>query len=458
MAKAKTIYQCTKCGNKVGKWAGKCPACGEWNCLEEVIENLPAVNTFSKSSVATSKPVRLKDVVSRKDDRIVLGDSEVDRMFGGGIVKDSVSIISAPPGVGKSTFALLLSGKLSKLGHNVLYASGEESETQIKNRATRILKTDMMDNLYIISDKYRRLETVLEAIKETNPDFIVVDSIQTFTLDRCLPSRAGSPTQVVECASEITAVCKDQNRPRACLIIGQMIKNDELAGPRQLEHLVDAVFYLEGDPYEELRTCTTSKNRFGEPETVFFDISNGMESIPNPSDYLLTKHMPGSKYQGIARTIIKEGTRPLAIEIESLISQSFTPYPSRLGEGLRKDQLGILVSILEQRANINLANKNVVIKATGNIKLQETSTSLAILMSVASSVKKIAIPEDIIFIGEVGLTGEIKKAQSLDSKIKEAERMGFKEIVVPYQDIKGKYSIKITQVYTLIETINKFLK
>lgn len=457
MAKPKITYKCNSCGQTFSKWAGKCSVCNEWNTIEEIIETTNNKLTSSSKLISTAKAIKLKDVVSRKDDRIILNDSEIDRMFGGGIVKDSVNIISAPPGAGKSTFAMLLSGKLSKLGYSVLYASGEESETQIKNRALRVLKPEMMENLYLIADKYRRLETVLESIKDINPDFIVLDSIQTFTLDRCLPSRAGSPTQVVECATEITALCKDSSNPKACLIIGQMIKNDELAGPRQLEHLVDAVFYIEGDPYEELRLCTCSKNRFGEPETVFFDITNGMESVNNPSEFLLTKRKPGEIVNGSAITIIKEGTRPLAVEIESLISQSFTPYPSRLGEGLRKEQLNILISILEQRANINLFNKNVVVKAIGNMKLQETSVSLAILMSIASSFKKVPIDSGIVFVGEVGLTGEIKKAQSLEAKIKEAERMGFDEIVIPEQQIKGSYSIKITHIKTIKECIDKYL-
>lgn len=456
MAKTKTIFVCSSCGYKTNKWQGKCPSCESWNTFEEQIEQ-PASPKFSTGAIATSKPVKLKDVVTKKDDRILVGDSEIDRMFGGGIVRDSISILSAPPGAGKSTLAMLLSGKLSKLGYSVLYASGEESETQIKNRANRILQPDMLDNLYLVSDKYKRLETVLEAINTVDPDFIVLDSIQTFTLDRCLPSRAGSPTQVVECANEIVTVCKDNKRPRACMIIGQMVKNDELAGPRQLEHLVDSVFYLEGDPYEELRVCTSSKNRFGELETVFFNINDGMESVANPADYLLTKREPTDKVNGSAITIIKEGTRPLAIEIESLVSRSFMPYPSRLSEGMRKDQLNIIISILEQKCGFNFSDKNVAVKSVGNIKLQETSTSLAIAMSVASSLKQKPLPSDVVFVGEVGLTGELKKAQGLESKIKEAERMGFKEVVVPIQDIKGKYGIAITKMKTIKDVINRFV-
>lgn len=453
MAKTKATYKCSACGHTESKWAGKCSSCGSWNTLVECVISPKAPAT----GIVTSKCVKISDIATKVDDRIITGDSEIDRMFGGGIVKDSVSILTAPPGAGKSTFALLLSGKLSKLGHTVLYASGEESETQLKNRALRVLQPDMMDNLYLLADEHKRMDNVIHSIEEVHPTFLVIDSIQTFTLDKCLPSRAGSPTQVVECANELVSICKAPTQPIACLIIGQMVKNDELAGPKQLEHLVDAVFYLEGDPYEELRLCYSSKNRFGELETAFFNIANGMESVTNPSEYLLTKRKPGEEVVGSTLTIIKEGTRPLAVEIESLLSQSFTPYPSRLGEGLRREQLNILVSILEQCANINLYNKNVVVKAVGNIKLQESSVSLAILMSIASSFKKIPIANGTVFIGEVGLTGELKKTPSLEAKIKEAERMGFSEIVVPNQPIKGTYSIKITKIKTIKECISLYV-
>lgn len=454
MAKTKTIYVCSNCNHEVSKWTGKCSNCGEWNTFQEKTISPTENKNVIPASVTVEK---LKDISTKSDERIILGDNEIDRMFGGGIVKDSVNILSAPPGAGKSTFAMSLSGKLSELGYTVLYASGEESETQIKNRANRILKPELMDNIYIYADSKRRLENVLSAIEQIKPDLLILDSIQTFTLDRCFPSRAGSPTQVIECANEVVSVCKNPNRPFASIIIGQMIKNDELAGPRQLEHLVDAVFYIEGDPYEEIRICTSSKNRFGELETSFFDISEGMKSISNPSEFLLTKRKPGEEVSGSAITIIKEGTRPLAVEIEALVSKSFTPYPTRLGEGLRKEQLNILASILEQKGKINLYDRNIVLKSVGNIKLNESSVGLAVIMSIASSYKKKALKNDIVFIGEVGLTGEIKKTPSLEAKIKEAERMGFGEVVIPEQEIKNKYSIKISKYKNILDIINDYL-
>lgn len=452
MAKAKTRYKCTNCGKVYLSWVGKCTTCNSWDTVEEVVETSTTSTTYQGP---VTKPVKARDIKKTANNRIDTGNSEINRMFGGGIVHDSVSIVSAPPGAGKSTFATYLCGILCEQGYTVLYASGEESESQIKARIDRVIGTNIPENMYIVADPQKKFESVATAVEDINPDFIVLDSIQTFTLERCSPSRSGSPTQVVEVASELVNICKNANRPRASIIIGQMVKNDELAGPRQLEHLVDAVYYFEGDPYEELRICTSSKNRFGELETVFFNINEGMKPIANPSEYLITQRNQG--VIGSAITIIKEGTMPVAVEVESLISKSFTPYPSRIGEGLRRDQLSIIISILEQKNNMNFYDKNVVIKAMGNVKLQEPSSNLAIATSIASSYYKIPTPPDLIMLGDIGLTGELKKVQSLESKIKEAERMGFKKIIVPDQTINGKYTIDIVKSKTIKEAINNAL-
>ncbi len=451
MAKSATKYKCSNCGKIYLKAMGRCTQCNSWNTVEEYSDILQNT-TFNGITV---KPVRASSIKKIENNRIDTGNSEINRMFGGGLVNDSVSIISAPPGAGKSTFATYLCGILCDVGYTVLYASGEESESQIKSRIDRVIGNTIPDNMYILADPQKKFESITCAVAEIDPDFIVVDSIQTFTLERCLPSRSGSPTQVVECANELVTICKDSGRPRAALIIGQMVKNDELAGPRQLEHLVDAVYYFEGDPYEELRICTSSKNRFGELETVFFNINEGMKPIANPSEYLITKRQEG--IIGSAITIIKEGTMPVAVEVESLISRSFTPYPSRIGDGLRRDQLNITISILEQKNNMNFYDKNVVIKAMGNVKLQEPSTNLAIATSIASSYYKIPMSPDIVMLGDIGLTGELKKVQSIESKIKEAERMGFKKVIIPEQNISGNYTIDIYKAKTIKQAIDEAL-
>lgn len=451
MAKNTTKYKCSNCGKIYLKPMGRCTQCNSWNTVDEFVE----IQQNASFSGIVVKPIKASSIKRIENNRIDTGNSEINRMFGGGIVNDSVNIISAPPGAGKSTFATYLCGILCEAGYTVLYASGEESESQIKARVDRVIGDVIPDNMYILADPQKKFESVTAAVMEIDPDFIVLDSIQTFTLERCLPSRSGSPTQVVECASELVSICKDGNRPRASLIIGQMVKNDELAGPRQLEHLVDAVYYFEGDPYEELRICTSSKNRFGELETVFFNINEGMKPIANPSEYLITKRQEG--IIGSAITIIKEGTMPVAVEVESLISRSFTPYPSRIGDGLRRDQLNITISILEQKNNMNFYDKNVVIKAMGNVKLQEPSTNLAIATSIASSYYKVPMSPDIVMLGDIGLTGELKKVQSIESKIKEAERMGFKKVIIPDQNISGTYTIDIFKAKTIKQAIDEAL-
>ena len=449
--KKKTIYECSSCGYQSIKWMGKCPDCNNWNTLNEkdvtVVKGNSTSKTFQK---VTAK--KLLDVKERKADRILTGLSEFDRVMGGGIVRDSVTIITSPPAGGKSTICLMIAELTAKQGFKVLYASGEESESQIKNRANRILH-GVNDNLWIISDT--RMDNVLESIHEVDADIIIIDSIQTFTLEESLPSRAGSPTQTMECATQLTKIAKDNDRPRAVIIIGQMNKQDEIAGLRALEHLVDTVLIIEGENEEELRAILVSKNRFGSAgETGFFAMTEkGMVSIDNPSEFFMTKREEGEIVSGSALTVIKEGTRPIITEIESLVSKSFTAYPTRIGETLGKDKLNTLISILEQRGNINLYDKNVIIKTTGGIKIKEQGINLAVIMSIVSSVKQQGIASNIAFIADVGLTGELKKVPALESRVKELERMGFKKVYVPKDSFVKACSFKTIKVVEL-KTLN----
>lgn len=449
--KKKTIYECSSCGYQSIKWMGKCPDCNNWNTFNEKDVTVVKGNSNSKTfQKVTAK--KLLDVKERKADRILTGLSEFDRVMGGGIVRDSVTIITSPPAGGKSTICLMIAELTAKQGFKVLYASGEESESQIKNRANRILH-GIDDNLWIISDT--RMDNVLESIHEVDADIIIIDSIQTFTLEESLPSRAGSPTQTMECATQLTKIAKDNNRPRVVIIVGQMNKQDEIAGLRALEHLVDTVLIIEGENEEELRVMLVSKNRFGSAgETGFFAMTEkGMVSIDNPSEFFMTKREEGEIVSGSALTVIKEGTRPIITEIESLVSKSFTPYPTRIGETLGKDKLNTLISILEQRGNINLYDKNVIIKTTGGIKIKEQGINLSVIMSIVSSVKQQGIESNIAFIADVGLTGELKKVPALESRVKELERMGFKKVYVPKDSFVKACSFKSIQVIEL-KTLN----
>ncbi|MBW9159596.1 DNA repair protein RadA [Clostridium sp. FP2] len=459
MAKDKKVYICKGCGSQSPKWMGKCNDCGDWNTYEEKIVKASSIKSNSSRMVITTNPTKLRAIVQSNSDRIVTGVSEFDRVMGGGIVRDSISIISAPPGMGKSTLLLQLANSLSLKGYKILYASGEESNSQIKNRADRTVK-EIADNFWVVSDT--KLDEILQHIETVDADLIILDSIQTFTLEEYSSSRAGSPTQVIECATALKDKAKNPDRPRAVFLVGQMTKADEMAGPRILEHLVDTVLYIEGEDGEELKHLISKKNRYGDTsESGLFRMSEiGMEEIADPSEFFMTKReeaVPGS-----ALAVIKDGTRPIVVEVESLVSKSFTPYPSRLSECFaRKEQLGTLISILEERGGVGLYDKNVIIKATGGLKLTETSVNLAVVMSIASSALNHGISTDTVFIGELGLTGELKKVPSLEQRLKEVDRMGFKKAYIPMNCLKTgvKFkNIKVIPCKKLIDVIEKEIK
>lgn len=449
--KVKVIYRCSNCGSESPKWLGKCHSCEEWNTFEE-IENQP--QKMSSPSMRKTSPKRLSEILASNSDRIVTNIGEFNRVLGGGIVKDSIFILTARPGAGKSTLLLQVADDVAHQGYKVLYASAEESESQIKSRSDRILKVNK-SNIWIYSDT--SMNNVLASIEELDPDLIIIDSIQTFTLEEH-NSRPGSPIQTMECANELLKIAKNNNRPRAVILVGQMTKDDEIAGLRALEHLVDAVLILNGENGEELRGAWCSKNRFGSTgEIGFFSMTEkGMLSIDNPSEFFMTQRGENQKVAGSALTVIKEGTRPIIVEIESLVSKSFTPYPSRIAECLRRDQLNTLISILEQRGKINLYDKNVVIKTTGGLQLKEQSSSLAIIMCIVSSVKDRSISNDTVFVADVGLTGELKKVPSIEARIREIDRMGFKRVYIAknaLRDTSRFKNIEIIELNTLYDVI-----
>ncbi len=449
--KNKTVYKCSSCGYQSPKWLGRCSNCESWNTFEEVSD------IQKKTTSKAKKPAtRLSEVVSSNSDRIITSMNEFNRVMGGGIVRDSVTIITARPGAGKSTLLLQVADDIASQGYKVLYASSEESESQIKNRVDRILNQSN-NNIWVLSDT--GMDNVLEAINEIDPDLIIIDSIHAFTLEAFPGSRAGSPTQTMECAHELVKVAKNNTRPRMVIMVGQMTKEDELAGLRALEHLVDAVLIIEGDSGEELRNLFSTKNRFSNTgEMGFFAMTEkGMISIDNPSEFFMTQRDKGEGVSGSALTVMKEGTRPIIVEIESLVSSSFTPYPSRIGECLKRDQLNTLVSLLEQRGGIQLYNKNVVLKTTGGIKLKEQSVNLAVIMSLVSSVKDLDIPNNTVFISDVGLTGELKKTPALDGRIKELDRLGFERVYIAKNALKSQLNlenVEVIELKTLQEVIS----
>ena len=454
MAKVKTKYKCTACGAVYSKWAGKCASppkgCGAWNTIEEDTESLleerasKELKSYPKG-VNTAK--RLTDVDDSSEERFLTGMGEFDRVLGGGMVKGSISILTAPPGTGKSTLILQIAQNFAKQGVPVVYASGEESKAQIKLRSNRILN-ELSENVYVMPGD--NLEDIFTSVDEVKAGLLIVDSIQTCTVSY-IEGKAGGNAQLLECSERIRKKAKSEGL--MVVLIGQMTKKDELAGSRQFEHLVDAVFEFEA--VEELRMLRGIKNRFGSiGEIGMFEMdSDGLNPIDNPSKYFLTER--DEPIIGSALGITKEGTRPIVVELECALSRALGGFPARYTEGLKREKLNILLTVLES-GGINFFEENVIAKPTGGLKLNENATDLAIVMSIISAKKKTPIPQGTVFIGEIGLTGEIKKVPSIDSRLKELDRMGFKEVVIPNQSIKGDIEglkIKVTKMKSINDCI-----
>lgn len=450
--KLKKMYVCSSCGENHVAWSGKCSSCGSWNTLFEDIVDVATDKNILKIVKESKRADKLKDISIDSSDRIVTGIDEFDRTIGGGIVKDGVTILAAKPGAGKSTLLLKISENLANRNYKVLYISGEESVSQIKQRSVRIMK-DIPEEIYIISTN--SMDAAIFEIDRINPDIIFLDSIQTLALNE-FSQRAGSPTQTVECANKIVEICKNPKNPKAAIMIGHMTKSEQMAGLMYLEHLVDTVLYLESEMDNQLRILRTTKNKFGYTgEVGIFNMTeNGLEEVKNPSEYFVTYR--DYLVEGSAISLIKEGSRIMAVEVESLVSETFTPYPIRIGDSLKKDQLNTLISILEQRSGFKLFDKNVVLKITGGLKISEQSVNLAIMMSIVSSIKKIGISGKTVFMAEVGLTGELKKVPEMENKILELDRLGFEKVYIANgeYDLRKIKNIKIVKFSNINDVIN----
>lgn len=451
--KLKTVFKCTNCGEEQIAWTGKCPSCGAWDSLvEEVVEKKSKSQSLSSKKIY-KKSNRLNSIKVDSSERFLTNINEFDRTIGGGIVKDSISILTAKPGAGKSTLLLEIAKNLALHGHKILYISGEESESQIKNRALRIMDV-IPEDIFIISTN--SMDIALHEIELLNPDVIFLDSIQTLGLEQ-YSQRPGTPTQTIECANELVNICKSTEKPKAAIMIGHMTKSGEMAGLMTLEHLVDTVLILESESDSQLRVLRTTKNRFGYTgEIGLFNMEEGgLKEVQNPSEYFITprKH----PVEGSAISVIKEGSRIITVEVESLVSHSFTPYPIRIGDSLRKDQLNTLISILEQRSGINLYDKNVILKTTGGLKLSEQSVNLAIIMSIVSSLKNKGIDNSTVFIAEVGLTGELKRVPEIEKRLLELDRLGFKKAYISKSKVdKRKFkTLDVVECDTINEVIRE---
>ncbi len=450
MAKAKTIFVCSNCGYESAKWLGKCPACNEWNSFyEEKVANTSSTSG-GKSSVSKerSMPRKLKEVEGIEMARTSTGIGELDRVLGGGLVKGSLVLVGGEPGIGKSTLILQLCDKVKGEG-KVLYVSGEESAEQVKIRADRLNINN--DDLLFLGET--NIDNIQDTIMSVNPKLVIIDSIQTMYSEE-ITSAAGTVSQVREITSRIMRMCKDNGI--TTIIIGHVTKDGNIAGPRVLEHMVDTVLYLEGERYFSYRILRSVKNRFGSTNEVgMFEMKNeGMVEITNPSSILITERNDNPAGSVIVASM--EGTRPLLVELQALTTPSVFGIPKRTANGIDFNRLAVLIAVVEKRAGINLGGQDVYLNVVSGIKLAEPAVDLGIILACISSFKNISIPQDVVAIGEVGLTGEVRAVNMIEKRIKEAEKLGFKKCIIPESNkklLKENYKLDIIGVRNINEAI-----
>lgn len=453
--KTRTVFNCSSCGYQSSKWLGRCPDCNSWNSFSE--EDYTPVSAAAKERVSLYKdgPVLLKDVVARDEDRLKTNIVELDRVLGGGIVKGSVVLIGGDPGVGKSTISLQVSNHLTVQGIRVLYVSGEESVAQTKLRAKR-LGASGSDNLYIVNQT--DLSLIIEYIKKLKPQVVVIDSIQVI-FDPGISSSAGSVSQVRECASSLTQLAKTTST--SIFIIGHVTKEGTLAGPRVLEHLVDTVLYFEGDRFALYRILRAVKNRFGSTNEIgVFEMAPvGLVEVKNPSEIFLSERP--ENVSGTIVTSILEGTRPLLVEIQSLVSRSSFGYARRRAQGFDFNRLSLLVAVLEKRMGLALEAEDIFINVAGGIKIEDPAADLAVCAVIASSFRDQEVMGQSVILGEVGLNGEIRSISQVLTRINEAEKLGFKHCILPKNSLKSlkfkKSGMEIIAVSTLKEALDIIL-
>ena len=428
MAKLKTKYKCRSCGYISASYLGRCPNCGAWNQFEketEAVQNRSTKGSPSRliKKTGISEPVKLENVKAEKEERIQTSMKELNRVLGGGIVPGSLVLIGGDPGIGKSTLMLQIMSELAGK-YKVLYVSGEESANQIKLRADRLgLPTnDMM--LYPETD----MEDIRQQIADLAPDFVVIDSIQTMN-EPSLDSMTGSASQVREVTSELMKIAKMD--AITVFVIGHVTKEGAIAGPKILEHMVDTVLYFEGDEHHAYRILHSVKNRFGAANEIgmFEMVNNGLKEVTNPSAIFLDERLP--KSTGSAIVVSLEGTRPILAEIQALVTPTAFGYAKRTTSGIDYNRAGLLLAVLEKRGNLMLQNQDVYLTATGGIRLNEPAVDLAVVMAIASSYKNQEILPTDCFVGEVGLTGEVRRVNQIDARIKESAKTGFKRIFIP---------------------------
>ncbi|MFL5807925.1 MAG: DNA repair protein RadA [Flavisolibacter sp.] len=445
MSKIRTAYFCQNCGYESAKWLGKCPSCQQWNSfVEEVVQkdvkkSSPASSWQSYNGETSTKKIQALHQIETKDSpRIDTHDQELNRVLGGGIVPGSIVLIAGEPGIGKSTLFLQMGLRMQDI--QTLYISGEESEQQIKMRADRLNMIN--ENFYLLTET--STQTIFAEIKKLKPQLVIVDSIQTLE-SPFIDSSPGSVSQIRECAAEFQQFAKETNTP--VFLIGHITKEGSIAGPKLLEHMVDAVLQFEGDRHYAYRILRTLKNRFGSTaELGIYQMSDiGMTAVLNPSEILITQKE--DQLSGIAIAATMEGQRPLLIEVQALVTQSVYGTPQRTVTGFDLRRLQLLLAVLEKRGGFHFGVKDVFLNIAGGLKVEDPSIDLAVLVALLSSFEDVAIPHDLCFAGEVGLSGEIRAVNRIEQRIAEAEKLGFKKIILSKYNQKGmtkqKFNIEI---------------
>ncbi len=424
MAKVKTIFFCTNCGNETHQWVGRCPGCGQWNTLQEHIEKPTSVFKAKPSPVGMSRqPQRISQVNTDTEIRFFTGMGELDRVLGGGAVAGSLVLVGGAPGIGKSTLLLQICNSLC-LGRTVLYVSGEESERQLKLRAVRLGVAP--EQLFILSET--RLSDVLQAVEDVKPDILIVDSIQTLYNEEN-DSSPGSISQVKDCTMSLMHLSKA--RGVTVFVVGHINKDGNIAGPKVLEHMVDCVLYFEGDPNSSYRLLRAAKNRFGSTNEigVFEMMDSGLVEVPNPSQMLLAGRPEGAS--GTCVACVMEGTRPVLAEVQALVTKTTFNVPRRAADGFDFNRAVLLLAVTEKRAGMKLSLFDAYINVIGGLRLDEPGADLPVVLAVASSYRDQPIADDLVAIGEVGLTGEIRSVSHMNQRLQEVSRLGFKKCIIP---------------------------
>lgn len=431
MAKLKVKFLCSECGYESPKWYGKCPGCGTWNSMNEETEKIIKTKGFAQGiSKSKEKPLSIINIESGKEPRIQTGIGELNRVLGGGVVPGSLILVGGDPGIGKSTLLLQTSHEMAATGRKVLYISGEESARQTKLRAERL--GALSPELYVLCES--SMDEIEEAIDQLQPDFLVIDSIQTVYLSD-VASAPGSVSQVRECTARFMRIAKGQGI--ATVLVGHVTKEGAIAGPRLLEHMVDCVLYFEGERHHSYRLLRAVKNRFGSTnEMGIFEMNEGgLVEVPNPSQLFLSERPLGVAGSTVVASM--EGTRPMLVELQALIASTHFPSPRRMATGVDHHRMGLIIAVLEKRMGMFLQNQDAYVNLAGGVKLDEPAVDLAIAVSITSSFRDIPTkPYDVIF-GEVGLTGEVRAVSRAEQRVREAAKLGFKRVILPEKSLKG---------------------